>query len=97
MLKHGVQYFPADRHREGLVLQRSLKENIILGRKYDANKWKTAIHYARLDNFLKKLKYGPDESIGENGIRLSGGERQRILIASAKSPQNANISPRVAR
>ena len=69
--------------QNGYIYSRSLKDNIILGREYDVNKWNIAIQNARLDIFLKKLKYGGDESTGENGIQLSGGEKQRILIARA--------------
>lgn len=69
--------------QNGYIYSRSLKENILLGREFDAVKWKTAIDLARLGDLLDTLEKRENEFLGENGIQISGGERQRILIARA--------------
>jgi len=67
------------------MLDGSIKENIIFGRKTeneDFKIWK-ALEEAQLADFVKSLPNGIDTEIGERGIRISGGQRQRIGIARA--------------
>ena len=63
----------------GCLYSRSLYDNIILGRPFDARQWSRTIELVQLEEF----DHVRHDKIGENGICLSGGERQRVLIARA--------------
>ncbi len=61
----------------------SIRENILIGREYDDEKWKRAIRISRVDEFIYTLNRGALSVVGEDGVNLSGGEIQRIGIARA--------------
>jgi ABC-type bacteriocin/lantibiotic exporter with double-glycine peptidase domain len=69
--------------QNGYIFSRSLRENILLGRKFDEATWEKTVRIARLGAFIESMPNGADPLLGENGIQISGGERQRILIARA--------------
>jgi len=69
--------------QNGYIYSRSFKENILLGRAFNAIRWEKTINLARLNDLLDTLENRENEHLGENGIQISGGERQRILIARA--------------
>ena len=69
--------------QNGYIYSRSLKDNILLGRKFEQFKWEQSLKLSRLNNFIKTLPDGWDQLLGENGLQISGGEKQRILIARA--------------
>ncbi len=83
MLENGVQYFPNDRHREGLILDRSLKENITI----------SSVKYFEALGILRKKKeveitrnivtrMGIKPSHLDKKVRhFSGGNQQKILLA----------------
>lgn len=66
------------------LLNRSIKENIRLGRE-DASEEDIikAAEAAAATDFIESRMIGYDTVVGERGNRLSGGERQRIAIARA--------------
>lgn len=66
------------------LLNRSIKENIRLGRE-DATEEEIieAAEAAAALDFIESRMIGFDTPVGERGNRLSGGERQRIAIARA--------------
>lgn len=66
------------------LLNRSIKENIRLGRE-DATEEEIiqAAEAAAATDFIESRMIGFDTHVGERGNRLSGGERQRIAIARA--------------
>ncbi|THV12014.1 glucan ABC transporter ATP-binding protein/ permease [Rhizobium rhizophilum] len=66
------------------LLNRSIKENIRLGRE-DATEEDIiqAAEAAAATDFIESRMIGYDTHVGERGNRLSGGERQRIAIARA--------------
>ena len=62
----------------------TVMENIRLGRRSATDEEvRAAAKAANCEEFIRRLPYGYDTPIGENGAKLSGGERQRISIARA--------------
>lgn len=59
----------------------TLKENIILGREYDEEKFMDAVITAELTEDLERLSDGADTLIGSKGVKLSGGQKQRVAVA----------------
>src|SRR5229473_1173951 len=69
---------------EGVLFDRSIKENLLLG-KADASieeLWE-AVEVAGLTALIHSLPGGWDTQIGPRGMFLSGGERQRLSLARA--------------
>lgn len=73
----------------GVVLQEpqifngTLKDNILLGKKYDHEKMNAAVKISNIENLINSMPMGLDTIISEDGINLSGGQRQRISLARA--------------
>ena len=70
----------------------SVKNNIAYA-KLDASHEEImlAAKNSHADEFIKKLPYGYETMIGENGVRLSGGEKQRLSIARAMLKKSSII------
>lgn len=68
--------------QNGIIYSGSLKENILVGRKFSHQKWFRSLEISGLEKYLSHPE-NINADIGESGIRLSGGERQRILLARA--------------
>ncbi|MBI5238462.1 MAG: sugar ABC transporter ATP-binding protein [Deltaproteobacteria bacterium] len=82
-IKSGILYFPADRHKEGLVLCRSVRENQTLaavplferGLFIDAGREKSTVR-----GLIERLKIRPphvDQTVND----LSGGNQQKVMLA----------------
>lgn len=69
--------------QEVMLLNDTLKANIILGRPIDEKRLHEATAKAAILERIEALPEGIATIIGERGLRLSGGERQRIAIARA--------------
>ncbi len=76
--------------QDSFILNRTLKENIVLSNPYDEERFHKVCQNALLQDLLQNLPQGMDTVLGEGGQSLSGGERQRIGIARAFY-QNAPI------
>ena len=85
IIQKGVGYIPADRHKEGLVLDMSIEENLFLKNHSDAS----FFHYGFLDR--KKMK-DKAKRLMENfeikaaspqskAMTLSGGNQQKVAVA----------------
>lgn len=82
-IKSGILYFPADRHKEGLVLCRSVKENQTLaavplferGPFIDAGREKSTVK-----DLIERLKIRPPR-IEQSVNDLSGGNQQKVMLA----------------
>lgn len=61
----------------------SVKENILFGKEYDRNWYKTVVDACALKPDLDMLPHGDLTEIGERGITVSGGQKQRLNIARA--------------
>ena len=68
-------------HQNVYMFDKTLKENIILGKNFNNEELDEAINVSGVKEFLDILPGGIDSYIGENGNNLSGGQRQRVAIA----------------
>ncbi|MCB2194046.1 MAG: sugar ABC transporter ATP-binding protein [Deltaproteobacteria bacterium] len=82
-LKNGVMYFPADRHKEGLVLCRSVRENQTLASLPLFEK-KGLIDMKREEGtvrgIVKKMNVRPNR-IHKPINNLSGGNQQKVMLS----------------
>jgi ATP-binding cassette, subfamily B, bacterial len=69
--------------QEVMLLNDTLKTNIVLGRRLDEARLHKAAKKAAILDFVEALPDGFETAVGERGLKLSGGERQRIAIARA--------------
>jgi ABC-type multidrug transport system fused ATPase/permease subunit len=77
-----IAYVPQDI----LLIQGSIKENILLGIETNVisdERVNEVIRIAELTDFIRTLPDGIDSQIGERGAKLSGGQRQRVGLARA--------------
>lgn len=65
------------------VFKETIKENIILGKEYEIDKFYDVIKIVNLLDELESLPAGFNTLMGENGRGLSEGQKQRIMIARA--------------
>jgi ribose transport system ATP-binding protein len=92
-LKNGIVLVPEDRKNEGLILKRSIKENITMMSLNQIQKFGKIIR--------KKEQEKIDESVGNLSIKapnvelevesLSGGNQQKVLISKALSTNSKII------
>lgn len=68
-------------HQNVYMFDKTLKENIVLGKNFNNKELDEAINVSGVKEFLDILPRGIDSYIGENGNNLSGGQRQRVAIA----------------
>lgn len=68
-------------HQNVYMFNKTIEENIVLGKKFMESAVHTAVQNSGLYRFLDTK--GLDYQVGENGSRLSGGQKQRIAIARA--------------
>jgi len=69
--------------QENLLLNTSIRENILYGRKWDRDCYDRAVTVANATEFIDKLPDTDATVIGDRGVRLSGGQKQRLAIARA--------------
>lgn len=74
-----VAYIPQD----SVLLDESIRDNIVFDNKFDSSKFKDIIKMSYLNNFLDRLPNKEHSRIGHMGSFISGGQRQRIAIARA--------------
>ncbi|PWJ95674.1 ABC-type bacteriocin/lantibiotic exporter with double-glycine peptidase domain [Oceanotoga teriensis] len=63
------------------IFNRSIKENITMGRNIDEKKLKEVIELSGVKDFIEDLENGIYTITGQNGSYLSGGQRVRIALA----------------
>ena len=74
-----IAYVP----QRAFIVCGTIKENILMGRDYDRQRFHDAVCTAALDHDLAVLPAGAQTAIGERGVTLSGGQQQRVAIARA--------------
>ena len=65
------------------IVNATVKDNILFGKEYDADRFNKAIFAACMTDDLKILSAGVETEIGERGINLSGGQKARVALARA--------------
>ena len=68
-------------HQNVYMFDKTLKDNIILGKQFNKNSIESAVKNSGVKDFLEVLPKGIDSEVGENGNNLSGGQKQRVAIA----------------
>ena len=74
-----VGYIPQEVYLEDTTI----KDNIVLDRKFDRSLFERAINKSNLKEFIEKIDNGELAQTGQNGAFLSGGQKQRVGIARA--------------
>jgi ATP-binding cassette subfamily B protein len=71
--------------QEAGLFSDTIRNNIILGRTAPdtEERLREVVRIAQLESELKAMAKGPEELIGERGLRLSGGQQGRVSIARA--------------
>ncbi|XP_041973788.1 ATP-binding cassette sub-family C member 4-like [Aricia agestis] len=69
--------------QESWLFPATVRENILFGLPYDANKYKEVAKVCSLLPDFKQFPYGDLSLVGERGVSLSGGQRARINLARA--------------
>ncbi|ODV92957.1 hypothetical protein CANCADRAFT_30952 [Tortispora caseinolytica NRRL Y-17796] len=65
------------------IMNGSIKENILFGKKYDPNFYNSTLEACCLTEDLLILPDGDETEVGEKGISLSGGQKARLSLARA--------------
>ncbi|KAI8925342.1 P-loop containing nucleoside triphosphate hydrolase protein [Entophlyctis helioformis] len=69
--------------QQAWIQNASVRDNILFGLPYDADKYARVLRDCSLERDLTILPGGDATEIGERGINLSGGQKQRVSIARA--------------
>jgi len=69
--------------QDTLIFNRTLEQNLTLGKKYTKAQIQKALKDSHCDQFVKDLPDGLQTKVGERGVKLSGGQKQRVGIARA--------------
>ncbi|KAI8612944.1 P-loop containing nucleoside triphosphate hydrolase protein [Chytriomyces sp. MP71] len=67
--------------QQAWIVNATVKENILFGRAYDAERYERVVNACCLSQDFKILPNGDMSEIGERGINISGGQKQRISLA----------------
>ncbi|KAK9311885.1 P-loop containing nucleoside triphosphate hydrolase protein [Lipomyces starkeyi] len=65
------------------IMNATVKENILFGKRFDAGFYEKTVHACALLEDFDALPYGDKTIVGEKGISLSGGQKARLALARA--------------
>ncbi|CAH1800691.1 unnamed protein product [Owenia fusiformis] len=69
------------------LMNSTVRDNILFGEPYDAERYNEVIKACALEPDIKILPAGDQTEIGEKGINMSGGQKQRVSVARAMYSQ----------
>ncbi|KAJ2843301.1 hypothetical protein IWW36_005610, partial [Coemansia brasiliensis] len=69
--------------QEAWLRNATIRENILFGEAYDAERYEEVLRVCALKPDLRLFAAGDRTEIGERGITLSGGQKQRMALARA--------------
>ena len=69
--------------QESWCMSETIKDNILFGELFDADRYHQVLHDCGLLTDLKLFDDGDETEIGEKGVTLSGGQKARITLARA--------------
>ncbi|KAJ1776474.1 hypothetical protein LPJ54_003048 [Coemansia sp. RSA 1824] len=69
--------------QEAWLRNATIRENILFGEAYDAERYEEVLRACALKPDLRILRAGDSTEIGERGVTLSGGQKQRVALARA--------------
>ena len=69
--------------QQAWIVNASVRENIVFGLEFDAEKYARCLHVCALESDIAQLPAGDLTEIGERGVNLSGGQKQRLSLARA--------------
>ncbi|KAJ2298755.1 hypothetical protein IWW55_004380, partial [Coemansia sp. RSA 2706] len=69
--------------QEAWLRNATIRENILFGEAYDAERYESVLRACALKPDLRILRAGDATEIGERGVTLSGGQKQRVALARA--------------
>ena len=69
--------------QESWCMSETIKDNILFGELFDADRYHQVLHDCGLLTDLKMFDDGDETEIGEKGVTLSGGQKARITLARA--------------
>uniref|UniRef100_A0A8D3C946 ATP-binding cassette, sub-family C (CFTR/MRP), member 3 n=1 Tax=Scophthalmus maximus TaxID=52904 RepID=A0A8D3C946_SCOMX len=78
-IRGSVAYVP----QQAWIQNITLRDNILFGKPYNEQKYRSVLEACALTPDLEVLPGGDLTEIGEKGINLSGGQRQRVSLARA--------------
>ena len=64
------------------IMNGSIKDNIIMGRKFEARWYDEVVEACGLKQDLEGFANGDETLVGTRGVQLSGGQRSRIALAA---------------
>ncbi len=65
------------------LFSRTLRENVTLGKEYDAELFSRVAQLTHMDKFIRRQPKGEMEPVMERGVTFSAGERQLVAFARA--------------
>ncbi|XP_078254928.1 ATP-binding cassette sub-family C member 10 [Rhinoraja longicauda] len=69
--------------QESWIQFATIRENILFGNPFDAQRYQEVIEICALSEDLEVLPNGDQTSVGESGVTLSGGQKARVALARA--------------
>ena len=69
--------------QEPWVFSGSLRQNILFGQPFDAERYWNVLNVCALTQDIQKFDYGDLALVGERGVSLSGGQKARVNLARA--------------